>query len=281
MTLRLSLFGFAAAIGLSFFVHSVSADVVNLIADVPTTNIIQQSSGVEGPQGTASGQQAFAFRPTEDPSNRARGQSFLFSDGAASGLTYDISAITASLNSSNGQGAFTGTRPDGTLNFTVFQWDTNDPDSFTNWDAGSGGLAAGQTQILSQSLAIPGNFFANTTNTNGNSNADLLEIAFNPGTLQLTEGTAYGILYHYEISDSTGLTEDITISFDTRQDANFAGGLLNTGTAATFAAADNGQSDSRDLNLFISGTAAAVPEPSSLAVLGLGFLGLVARRRRS
>ena len=275
---------FAALAACLMFVGQASADIVNIIQDVPTVDIIQQSSGLETPQGTASGQQAFALRPAEIPSNRARGQSFTFSDGTASGLVYDISAITASLNTSADDAGF---RPAGTLNFTIFQWDSTNPDDFTGFSAGTGGeFATGHIPVLSQSLAFPGG-------TNVLNNGDLLEIAFNPGTLQLTDGISYGLLYHYELDsflDASGnpLNEDVSISFDTRQTiglvgggGGFAGALLNTGTAADFADAANGSSASRDLNLFIAGTVAAtVPEPSSLAVLGLGVLGLVTRRRR-
>ena len=277
-------FCFAALAACLMFAGQASADIVNIIQDVPTVDIIQQSSGLETPQGTASGQQAFALRPAEIPSNRARGQSFTFSDGTASGLVYDISAITASLNTSADDAGF---RPAGTLNFTIFQWDSTNPDDFTGFSAGTGGeFATGHIPVLSQSLAFPGG-------TNVLNNGDLLEIAFNPGTLQLTDGISYGLLYHYELDsflDASGnpLNEDVSISFDTRQTiglvgggGGFAGALLNTGTAADFADAANGSSASRDLNLFIAGTVAAtVPEPSSLAVLGLGVLGLVTRRRR-
>ena len=270
---QLCLAAFAACL---IFAGQAPADIVNIIQDVPTVDIIQQSSGVETPQGTASGQQAFAFRPAENPSNRARGQSFTFSDGSGSGSVYDISAITASLNTSADDAGF---RPAGTLNFTVFEWDSNNPDVFTGFNAGTGGeFVTGHTEILSQSLAFPGG-------TGVLNNGDLLELAFNPGTLQLTDGISYGILYHYELNsfvDAAGnpLNEDVTISFDTRQDAGFAGALLSTGTAANFADTANGSSTSRDLNLFIAGTV-AVPEPSSLAALGLGVLGFVTRRRRS
>ena len=268
-------FCFAALAACLMFAGQASADIVNIIQDVPTVDIIQQSSGLETPQGTASGQQAFALRPAEIPSNRARGQSFTFSDGTASGLVYDISAITASLNTSADDAGF---RPAGTLNFTIFQWDSTNPDDFTGFNAGTGGeFATGHIPVLSQSLAFPGG-------TNVLNNGDLLEIAFNPGTLQLTDGISYGLLYHYELDsilDASGnpLNEDVSISFDTRQNSNFDGALLSTGTAADFADTANGSSASRDLNLFIAGTV-AVPEPSSLAVLGLGVLGLVTRRRR-
>ena len=275
---------FAALAACLIFVGQASADIVNIIQNVPTVDIIQQSSGLETPQGTASGQQAFALRPAEIPSNRARGQSFTFSDGTASGLVYDISAITASLNTSADDAGF---RPAGTLNFTIFQWDSTNPDDFTGFNAGTGGeFVTGHIPVLSQSLAFPGG-------TNVLNNGDLLEIAFNPGTLQLTDGISYGLLYHYELDnflDASGnpLNEDVSISFDARQTiggvgggAGFAGALLSTGPAADFADAGNASSSSRDLNLFIAGTVAtAVPEPSSLAVLGLGVLSLVTRRRR-
>jgi len=193
------------------------------------------------------------------------------------GNTYDISTLAVSL--ADPIGNTSSFRPDGLLSLTVFEWDSGDPDNFNGWLAGNGGdFSTGHTQLFSAAFPI-----LSTDTWTGD---DLLEVTFDPAgpQLQLTDGTSYGFLFRYQLStlvDAAGnpLTGDVTIPFDVRQDLNLNGALLNTDSSSSFANASNGVSTPRDLNFTFTGTE-AVPEPSSMILLGLGAIGFVSRRRR-
>lgn len=253
---------------------SASAASLAFVPDIPTDDLLVGTTMGEGPQGTASGQATFGFRNGDadgTEGTRARGQSFTFATG--SGDTYDISSLSVSLNTPGDDNGF---RPDGQLFLTVFQWDSADPDDFTAWDAGTGGeFAAGHVEAFSGSFPI--------LSTDSWTNADLLEISFDAGDLSLSDGTSYGFLFNYTLDSlldgsDAPLNEDVNINFDARQNNGIAGALLSTNPNANFADADNAQSDSRDLNFFITGTA-SIPEPSSMTLLALGGLAFARRRR--
>jgi len=173
----------------------------------------------------------------------ARGESFTFDTG--DGLTHNIGSLSVSLNAPADDDGF---RPDGQLELTVFEWDSNDPENFTTWSAGvAGEFATGHNELFRQSFPV--------LSTDSWGNGDLVQITFDSNQLQLTDGNSYGFLFRYSLdslNDAAGneLNEDVTITFDTRQDNGIAGALLNTDTAASFAMANNGQSTSRDMNFF-------------------------------
>ena len=217
------------------------------VPDVPTDVLFGTSNG-ENPGGSASSQAAFGFRNADGAAQagtRARGQSFTFVTG--DGLTHPIGSLSVSLN---GPADDAGFRPDGQLELTVFEWDSNDPDDFTGWGGGDGGqIATGHNELFRQSFPI--------LSTDSWGNGDLVQITFDAGQLQLTDGTTYGFLFRYSLDslvDAAGnaLNEDVTIAFDTRQDNNLPGALLSTNTANSFASATNGQSTSRDMNFFFT-----------------------------
>ncbi|MDB0056050.1 PEP-CTERM sorting domain-containing protein [bacterium] len=262
---KTQLIGLGAALALSTQ-GAVSAASLAFVDDIPTVDLLQTSSGAEGPQGTASSQATFGYRNADaagTDGTRGRGQSFLFSTTGSG--DYDISSFSVSLNSSAGNAI----RPAGNLTVSIFEWDNaTNADDFTTWTVDTG--ASGGTEFFSQALPVA----AGTALNNG----QLAEISFTSGELTLTDGVGYGIFFLYSLDSVTGLGSDVTISFDTRQDASSAGGLLNTNVSSSFATADNGESSGRDMNFFITGSA-SVPEPSSALLAGLGLLGLLRRRR--
>ena len=223
------------------------------IADVPTDVLFGTPNG-EDPQGSASSQAAFGFRNADaagTEGTRTRGQSFTFVTG--DGLTHEIGSLSVSLNAPADDAGF---RPDGQLELTVFEWDSVDPDDFASWDAGvSGQFATGHNELFRQSFPV--------LSTDSWGNGDLVQITFDAGQLQLTDGTSYGFLFRYSLDsllDAAGntLNEDVTITFDTRLDNNQPGALLNTNPASSFAIADNGQSASRDMNFFFTASSMVV-----------------------
>lgn len=255
-SMKFSRYLVAALAAITILGTEVSADNLTFIADAdaPQTFLFGTPNGTNA-QGSANSQGSFGFRNADDPGTegtRTRGQSFTFATG--DGLTHDIGSFSVSLNTPLGNGF----RPDGQLEFTIFEWDSNDPDTFTNWDSSTGGeFSTGHVEVYRQTFPVLGVDYPATAN------AFLAQISFDPGSLQLTDGTSYGFVFRYTLDslvDDTGapLSADVSFAFDTRQDNNLPGALLNTNVSTDFATADNGQSTSRDMNFFFAAPDTAI-----------------------
>ena len=259
MTLNINKFLVGFCVTLALTVSQSHAQELSFIADIPADILFGSANAAgpqEGPQGSAFTQSAFGFRmnAADGPDlagTRGRGQSFLFATG--DGLTHDIGSLSVSLGVPLDDAGF---RPDGQVELTIFQWDSNAPDNFDNWDSGTGAeFTTDHTELFRQSFPI--------LSTDSWTNDDLLQITFAPGQLQLTDGTAYGFFFRYTLDsllDAAGepLDEDVSITFDSRQDLvfpgedGFPGALLSTNPAGSFEMADNAQSMSRDMNFFFT-----------------------------
>ena len=257
MTLNINKFLVGFCVTLALTVSQSHAQELSFIADIPADILFGSANAAgpqEGPNGQASSQGAFGFRmnAADGPDlagTRGRGQSFLFATG--DGLTHDIGSLSVSLN---GPADDAGFRPEGQIELTIFQWDSNDPDNFDSWDSGTGAeFTTGHTELFRQSFPI--------LSTDSWTNGDLLQITFAPGQLQLTDGTAYGFFFRYTLDsllDAAGepLDEDVAIAFDARvdivSDGVTAGALLSTNPAGSFEMADNAQSTNRAMNFFFT-----------------------------
>lgn len=265
---------------------AVSAATLAFVPNIPTTDVLV-SRGNEAGAGTGASQATFGFRNADaagTEGSRGRGQSLLFSSLVA-GSSFDISSLAVAMNNGADDAGF---RPTGQLQLTVFEWDNADPDDFGptvtagdvgTWDTNTG--ATGGTEIFSGSFAVASGSNATVGTIAGN----LAQIDFTAGELTLDVGTAYGFFFLYTLDsflDAGGnpLNEDVTIAFDADNNAadGGAGALLNTNVGASFGVADNGQSTTRDMNYFITGTE-VIPEPSSALLSGVGLLALLRRRR--
>ncbi|MDB2686560.1 hypothetical protein N9Y42_05065 [Mariniblastus sp.] len=268
-------FHFAALAVVTFLCSQASADDLTFVQDIPTDilfgTVAADGLPSEAPQGTAASQATFGFRNLDDPDTegtRTRGQSFTFTTG--DGLTHDIGSLSVSLNNPiNNNPDF---RPDGQLEVTIFEWDSSNPDDFTNWLTGSGGVfTTGHVELYRESFTVLGSDI-NDLNSDVNDtsiNDFLVQISFDAGKLQLTDGTTYGFLFRYtldELVDDLGepLTQDVSFAFDSRQDNTVAGGYLNTTPATDFSMAPNGRSDTRDMNFFFTAPSSFVLGDASL-----------------
>ena len=79
---------------------------------------------------------------------------------------------------------------------------------------------------------------------------------------------ASGVFGAYQSADGTG---SVTFQVKSSQGVTLTGSTLTLDSSATFA----------NTNVGVTYTYTVVPEPSAFALLGLGALGLVARRRRN
>ena len=256
MTLNINKFLVGFCVTLALTVSQSHAQELSFIADIPADILFGSANAAgpqEGPNGQASSQGAFGFRmnAADGPDlagTRGRGNSFLFATG--DGLTHDIGSLSVSLNTPLDDDGF---RPDGQLELTIFQWDSDDANNIGEWDLGTGAeFTTGHTELFRQSFPI--------LSTDSWTNGDLLQITFAPGQLQLTDGTAYGFFFRYTLDsllDAAGepLDEDVAIAFDARvaivSDGVTAGALLSTNPAGSFEMADNTQSG-RDMNFFFT-----------------------------
>ena len=255
MTLNINKFLVGFCVTLALTVSQSHAQELSFIADIPADILFgsaNEAGPQEGPNGQASTQSAFGFRPAdgaEQAGTRGRGNSFLFATG--DGLTHDIGSLSVSLNTPADDAGF---RPDGQLELTIFQWDPDDANNLGEWVLGTGAeFTTGHTELFRQSFPI--------LSTDSWTNGDLLQITFDPGQLQLTDGTAYGFFFRYTLDsllDAAGepLDEDVGIAFDARvdivDDGVTAGALLSTNPAGSFEMADNAEGGGRAMNFFFT-----------------------------
>lgn len=227
-------------------VTSVSADIVNLGNNAPTTNIIDSSTTNVSPFDFT---RVFSFA---DSDNHGRGNVFQTGANTVGGTQFQIDSLVVSKHSSQ-------TFSDSTLD--LFLWQGTQAD----WTTGDGATSNTAADIYSGTSVTP--LFQETSTLDGTFNDnDFFRIELS-APLIVSENSEFGFLLTYTPSALDPTNIEIHESLDP------SGG--QTRILDTF----NDLRNDRRTTFFIEGTPLAVPEPSSLVILGMGGLMLIARRR--
>jgi hypothetical protein len=204
----------------------------------------------------------------------------IFEPGNAAFSTVSGNVVTvggSGWNVANVQSEFfdSGTVVAGGLNSMLLTVSTFSSSPNTNHTSGvsAGGGIVFSGLVTSTITNVAGQIFNMETNTTG------------IGALQGLAAGQYLFTYSLNASFATFGQGFHTLSTDTSTDGwvrNAGGGfgLPGGGNWATYATQNPGDLIGKQFSLGINGTD-AVPEPASIAILGLGALGLLVRRRKN
>ena len=209
-------------------------------------------------------------------------------NSVAAGFTSNITNDTSDpllRRSQTANGSTDGTFGDGvTLNTTLSTAATSGRLQFLN------GNSNANTGVVG---ADDANFFLNVTN--GTADAyDFDELLFdvlvqNVGNTSTTTHNAYSVTFENTSTTSTtgvlGSATGLIADNDVNIDLTGSGISLAAGESGrfvfNFSGGGLGSNSSGSIdNIALTGQVAAIPEPSSLALLGLGAISLITRRRR-
>ncbi|MBK1854891.1 PEP-CTERM sorting domain-containing protein [Verrucomicrobiaceae bacterium 5K15] len=218
-----------------------ASTLVNLGNNAPTGNIIASE------ESRNSFTRAFDI---EANANHARGMVFTTGDNATGGQ-FAIDSITVSKDTTQ---TFVG----GEVTLFVYQG------SVADWTAGNGDTTETAADIYDGTTVTP--LFEETFALNGSYGANsYLQFSLD-SSLIVDENSEFGFFLIYSKGDAN---DDDYLQLDERSSGG--GQIRLTDTA-------NEVNGTRGLTFYVQGT--AVPEPSSAALLGLGGLALMLRRRK-